>query len=87
MPTKCLGKECRYWKNCREEGSKFRSTKHHKYWPKSNYNDEIGHIFRELPENIETMCRYSHDVLHKTTKPPDKPCRCVMIEFIKSHAK
>ncbi|MDR2063442.1 MAG: hypothetical protein LBQ02_01450 [Candidatus Nomurabacteria bacterium] len=86
MPE-CLWEECPYWKDCRKEGSSFRSTKHHKYWPRSDYDDELGRAFRELPENTELICRYYHDVLHKTTKPPEKPCRRMMLELVENYAR
>jgi hypothetical protein len=78
MPEGCYGEQCPYWKDCREDGSSFRSTKHHKYWPRTAYTTELERLFRELPENIGYLCRYKHDLLHKASKPPTKPNRRIM---------
>lgn len=56
--------------------------RHHIYFPKGFYKTVIEQAFRNLPENILTMCRADHDELHATTPPPEKPPRSAMIEAI-----
>lgn len=55
---------------------------HHKYYYRSEYQDLVERVFRNLPENIEELCRYRHEELHRNEFPPDKPSRDFMLGAI-----
>lgn len=45
---------------------------HHLYWPRNEYQTKTERKFRNLGENVITLCRFKHDLLH-LEKPPHKP--------------
>lgn len=48
-------------------------TRHHLWWPKSDYVTETEKRFRDLDVNIVLIPDCVHAILHKHQKPPQKP--------------
>lgn len=57
------------------------SSIHHKYWPSTWYQSGLERRFREHPDNKVRLCRCLHDLEH-LKKPPKKPSRAFMEEFL-----
>jgi hypothetical protein len=58
------------------------SDTHHTKYPASAYRQPVERAFRNLPENLEQMCRYEHNELHANEEPPEKPSIQFMAEAV-----
>lgn len=58
------------------------SDVHHQYWPSSDYNTTLEHVFRNLEENKIEVCRRIHEHIHRTERPPAKPSREEMFAVV-----
>lgn len=85
----CEPENCPHYKGCRkcEPQQGYRWTQHHLYWPKAEYTSKIELIFRNLPENIIHLCRFQHDLLHRSQSPPKKPAESIMEKTIQEAAE
>lgn len=48
-------------------------TRHHKFFPKSQYLGKVAITFRNLQENIEILPNCEHREFHATNEPPIMP--------------
>jgi hypothetical protein len=48
-------------------------TRHHNYFPSTDYQTPVERAFRNLPHNSTMMQRCDHDEFHATNEPPEKP--------------
>ena len=63
-------------------------TVHHHYFPAPDYQDEVGAVFRELPENKTWgVPRCEHDRLHDEIEPPTKPPLEFMVDAIRNSSR
>lgn len=47
-------------------------NRHHLYYPSTEYRTSVEKRFRNLGENVITLCAFKHRLLH-LEKPPRKP--------------
>lgn len=57
---------------------------HHIFYPRCWYTTPLEKKFRQDPRNIERLCRMSHEIIHLTQKPPDKPTIEEMQVFVRN---
>ena len=58
------------------------TNNYHRYWPKSNYQGFVTHIFRGLVTNVHTMLIEEHDQLHRDFSAPQMPKEGLMIDCV-----
>lgn len=54
---------------------------HHSFYPSTDYQTTLEHVFRNLEENKIEVCRRMHDAIHAGPDPA-KPSRDEMFEVV-----
>lgn len=60
-------------------------NRHHLWWPKRDYLDSVGRVFRGLPCHILPLDIEIHRIIHAYLPPPRKPSRDEMLRAIERH--
>lgn len=66
---------------------KTHGTRHHLWWPRSDYKTRLERSFRNHPLNSSNIEESIHNELHKSSKPPQKPSTEFMRQFLKDHPR
>lgn len=49
------------------------SDSHHVLYPANRYQTPLEKAYRDLPENKEQVCAWTHQLIHEQLPPPKKP--------------
>lgn len=57
---------------------------HHIFHPRRDYTQPHEKRYREDPRNIVRLCRMTHEIIHHTCEPPEKPSAEEMKVFVRN---